>query len=65
MKEFLASPEGIAAVLGVWYALMKVVKIIVRATPSTKDDVVVDVVDKVINAIIPDNKIGGGQHQKK
>lgn len=64
MLEFLKSTEGIAMLIALWYALMKVLKVAVRLTPSKKDDIVVDVVDKVINAVIPDRKKGGGIHLK-
>lgn len=56
MKQFLIEN---------WYSLLMglipVVWVIVRLTPSKKDDKIWGFIVKIINAI-PDNKKGGGKH---
>ena len=42
--------------------LLAFVKVIVNLTPSEKDNNLFVIVDKIINAIIPNRKKGGGAH---
>ena len=44
--------------------LMAFAKIVVNLTPSEKDNKVFDWLDKLIDVFIPNNKKGGGVHNK-
>lgn len=57
MKEFLIEN---------WYVILTTIVvpiawIIVRITPTKKDDVIMKIVSKIIN-LIPDRKKNGGKH---
>ena len=45
--------------------LMAFIWIIVRLTPTKKDDVVFGIIKKILDLFIPDRKRGGGRHVKK
>jgi len=43
-------------------ALLTVAWVIVRLTPTKKDNDILSIITKIIKVIIPNNKKGGGQH---
>jgi len=44
--------------------LMAFAKIIVNLTPSEKDNKIFEWLDKLVDAIVPNLKKGGGKHKK-
>ena len=43
--------------------IVSIAWIIVRLTPTKKDDNILRIIVKIIDVIIPDNKKGGGKHK--
>lgn len=46
------------------YAVLTVAWVVVRITPTKKDNDILTVIQKIVDYIIPNRKKGGGKHQK-
>ncbi len=46
-------------------SLIGVAEVIVRLTPSKKDNSILNLVKRIIDAIIPNFRSGGGRHEEK
>ena len=44
-------------------AVLGLAEVIVRLTPTTKDDSILEWIWKLVNLILPNNKKGGGKHK--
>lgn len=44
------------------FALLGFVEVIVRLTPTKKDDSILEWIYKLLSVIVPNNKSGGGKH---
>ena len=46
-------------------SLIGVVEVIVRLTPSDKDNSILNLIKRLIDAIVPNFRSGGGRHKEK
>lgn len=60
MKELISNIDLTTIV----YAVLTVAWIIVRITPTKKDNDILTVIQKIVDYIIPNKKSGGGKHNK-
>ncbi|HMO63305.1 MAG TPA: hypothetical protein PKC39_14565 [Ferruginibacter sp.] len=52
-----------ATIITIIVALLPALELIVRLTPTKKDDTALDWFKKLFDAIVPNRKAGGGNHQ--